>query len=146
MSRNRWSRPSRDIARAHGTDFAIMIIDLERTNPADVISSHFDVCIVGAGAAGIVLAVELVKRGKRIVVAESGGLRRWERRTQALNKSHVVGLPHTGIHAGRFRALGGTTRTWAGQTMELQEIDFLQRDWVPGSGWPFAKSELASAY
>jgi choline dehydrogenase-like flavoprotein len=124
----------------------IMVIDLEQANVAEVISSHFDVCIAGAGAAGLVLAIELIKQGKHVVVVESGGLRRWERRTQALNKSEIVGLPHSGVHSGRFRALGGTTRTWAGQIMELDEIDFVRRDWVPGSGWPIAKSDLKTAY
>src|SRR5215469_7626627 len=123
-----------------------MVIDLEREDAGAAISSHFDVCILGAGAAGLVLAVELVKHGKRVVVAESGGLRRWERRSQALNRSEIVGLPHAGVHAGRLRALGGTTGAWSGQITELDELDFAGRDWVPGSGWPFPKAALAPAY
>jgi choline dehydrogenase-like flavoprotein len=123
-----------------------VVIDLERENATDAISPKFDVCILGAGAAGLVLAIELIKHGKRVVVVESGGLRRWERRTQALNKSEIAGLPFAGVHSGRFRALGGTTVTWPGQIIELDEMDFARRDWVPGSGWPFPKSELTTAY
>jgi choline dehydrogenase-like flavoprotein len=124
-----------------------MIIDLQQANVvARPELSNFDVCIVGAGAAGLVLAIELINHGKHVLVLESGGLRRWERRTQALKKSEVVGLPYAGVHSGRFRTLGGTTATWAGQIMELDEIDFAHRHWVPGSGWPIKKSDLSAAY
>src|SRR5215472_12561400 len=110
-----------------------MITDLEEPNPLpQTEGSDFDVCIVGAGAAGLILAIELINHGKRVLVLESGGLRRWERRTQALKKSEILGLPYVGVHAGRFRTLGGTTATWAGQILELDETDFAHRYWVPG--------------
>ncbi len=124
-----------------------MIIDLKQANiPTETGLSNFDVCIVGAGAAGLVLAVELINHGKHVLLLESGGLQRWERRTQALKKSEIVGLPFAGAHSGRFRTLGGTTAAWAGQIMELDEIDFAYRHWVPGSGWPIKKSDLAAGY
>jgi choline dehydrogenase-like flavoprotein len=124
-----------------------MIADLEEADPlTQTERSNFDVCIMGAGAAGLVLAIELANRGKHVLVLESGGLRRWERRTQALKKSENVGLPYAGVHSGRFRTLGGTTAAWAGQIMELDEIDFTYRHWVPGSGWPVKKSDLVAGY
>src|ERR1700730_15291660 len=98
----------------------VMIIDLEQADiPVQTELSNFDICIVGAGAAGLVLAIELINHRKHVLVLESGGLQRWERRTQALKKSEIVGLPYAGVHSGRFRTLGGTTATWAGQIMEL---------------------------
>lgn len=48
-----------------------MIRDLVQDAPNA--SDSADVCIVGAGAAGIVLAVELTRQGKRVVVLEGGG-------------------------------------------------------------------------
>jgi len=39
----------------------------------------------------------------------------------------------------------GTTQ-WAGQILELDDFIFEKRSWVPGSGWPFLKSELAPYY
>src|SRR5260370_2151959 len=100
-----------------------MIIDLEHADiPAQTELSNFDVCIVGAGAAGLVLAIELINHGKHVLVLESGGLRRWERRTQALKKSEGVGLPYAGVHSGPLRTLGGTPATWARQIMGLYEI------------------------
>jgi choline dehydrogenase-like flavoprotein len=124
-----------------------MIIDLEQADiSVQTELSNFDICIVGAGAAGLVLAIELINHRKHVLVLESGGLQRWERRTQALKKSEIVGLPYAGAHSGRFRTLGGTTAAWAGQIMELDEIDFAGRHWVPGSGWPIKKSDLAAGY
>ena len=123
-----------------------MIIDLEQVNILQTELSNFDLCIVGAGAAGLILAIELINHGKRVLLLESGGLRRWERRTQALKESEILGLPYAGVHSGRFRTLGGTTATWAGQIMELDEIDFAHRYWVLGSGWPIKKSDLAAGY
>src|SRR5262245_32338202 len=114
-----------------------MILDLEKTSGSDVL--NFDVCVVGAGAAGLVLAVELLKEGKHVVMLESGGFQQ-ERRTQALYKSEAVGLRYFGLHAGRFRTLGGSTTKWFGQILELDETDFIRRSWVPGSGWPIRKS------
>jgi 2-polyprenyl-6-methoxyphenol hydroxylase-like FAD-dependent oxidoreductase len=48
-----------------------LIRDLERETPAR--GERADVCIAGAGAAGIVLAVELARMGKRVTLLEGGG-------------------------------------------------------------------------
>lgn len=120
-----------------------MIRDLERDSPSTEVRA--DVCIVGAGAAGIVLAIELAQMGRRVVLLEGGGVD-VEEASQESYHSEVVGLAHRGIHVGRFRAHGGTTTRWGGQILELDEIDFVRRAWVSGSGWPIAKSELARHY
>lgn len=108
-------------------------------------SNSFDVCIVGAGAAGIVLAVELLRAGKRVVLLESGG-DQLEAATQDLYRSDVVGQRHTGVHDGRFRTWGGTTTRWGGQVLELEPIDFARRNWIAGSGWSISKADLQSGY
>jgi choline dehydrogenase-like flavoprotein len=120
-----------------------MIRDLERETPGEQVCA--DVCVVGAGAAGIALTVELVRLGKRVVLLEGGGAE-IEERSQEPYRSEVVGHEHRGVHTGRFRAQGGTTTKWGGQILELDAIDFERRAWVSGSGWPFAKSELAAGY
>ncbi len=120
-----------------------MIVDLERDpNPPDFPA---DVCIVGAGAAGIVLAAELVRLGKRVLMLESGGAET-DLAADALNECFYTGQPHQGANTGRFRVLGGTTTAWGGQVLELDEHDFARRSWIQGSGWPFSKEELASYY
>ena len=121
-----------------------MIFDLasEELHPEP---GSFDVCIVGAGAAGITIAADLVGRGRRVLLLEAGG-RGHELFSHSIYRSEVVGLPHTGIHEGRFRVIGGTTTEWGGQILELDDIDFQERSWIKGSGWPFGKAVLAPYY
>jgi len=104
-----------------------------------------DICIVGAGAAGITLAVELAYKGKKVLLLEGGGAVR-EDSSQALYDSEIVGRPHRGIHTGRIRVKGGTTVRWGGQILELDALDFTPRPGVPESGWPFPKSTLTTFY
>ncbi len=116
-----------------------LLTDSALENPAA------DVCIVGAGAAGITLAVEFARKGKKVLLLEGGGAQR-EDSSQQLYDSDVAGLPHHGIHTGRIRVKGGTTVRWGGQILELDPHDFTPRAGVPSSGWPFAKSELTQSY
>ena len=123
-----------------------MIRDLNEGAPDR--KERADVCVVGAGAAGILLCVELLRQGKRVLLLEGGG-DEIEEVSQDTYQSEIAaapGLAHKGIHTGRFRAKGGTTTRWGGQILELDEADFARRAWVPGSGWPIAKHELARFY
>ena len=120
-----------------------LIRDLVRARPQPTIC--YDVCIVGAGAAGIVMAVELARLGKHVCLLEGGG-QDVEEDAQEPYQSEIVGLPHNGIHVGRFRASGGSTTRWGGQILELDALDFEHRPWIPGSGWPIEKTELATFY
>ncbi|MGC9293399.1 MAG: GMC oxidoreductase [Acidobacteriaceae bacterium] len=104
-----------------------------------------EVCIVGAGAAGITLAAELVRQGKRVLLLESGGNKE-EEVLQQLDQSDRTGQSLQVVHNGRFRVLGGSTTHWGGQIQELQEQDFAVRPAVPGSGWPISKAALQPYY
>ena len=120
-----------------------MIRDLLHDSPAPGLLA--DICIVGAGAAGITLAVESARKGKKVLLLEGGGALR-EDSSQALYDSEIAGLPHRGIHTGRIRVKGGTTVRWGGQILELDALDFTPRPSVPESGWPFPKSTLTTFY
>ncbi len=120
-----------------------MIRDLASETPNP--NRRADVCIVGAGAAGIALSVELVRLGKSVTLLEGGG-QALEEASQRPYASEVEALPHRGLHNGRFRVLGGTTTMWGGQILELDALDFEKRAWVAGSGWPISKEELAPYY
>ena len=96
-----------------------MIRDLIESTPAP--GDRADVCIVGAGAAGILLAVELARHGRRVVMLEGGG-EDIEQASQDTYRSEIAGLRHHGIHDGRFRAIGGSTTRWGGQILSLIHI------------------------
>ncbi|HSY69835.1 MAG TPA: FAD-binding protein, partial [Edaphobacter sp.] len=120
-----------------------MIRDLLHDTPQAGFNA--DICIAGAGAAGITLAVEFARKGQKVLLLEGGGALR-EDSSQAIYDSEIVGLPHRGIHTGRIRVKGGTTVRWGGQILELDARDFTPRPGVPDSGWPFPKTELTSFY
>ena len=65
-----------------------MFIDA-RTLPEET-TIEADICIVGAGAAGITTARDLASANVRVAVFESGGFD-YDARTQALNEGEVVG-------------------------------------------------------
>jgi len=110
-----------------------------------------DVCIVGAGPAGISVARELIGNGARVWLLESGG-RDVERRVQRLNRGQSVGYPIHLPHQSRVRAFGGTTRHWFAPGDEswaarpLDPVDFEVRPGVRYSGWPFDRAHLDPYY
>jgi choline dehydrogenase-like flavoprotein len=110
-----------------------------------------DVCIVGAGPAGISIARELIGNGARVWLLDSGG-KDVERRTQRLNRGQSVGYPIHRPHQSRVRAFGGTTRHWFAPGDEtwaarpLDPIDFEVRPGIHHSGWPFDRAHLDPYY
>ena len=112
---------------------------------ADGLDAAWDLCIVGAGAVGLAVAMEFLDTPRRIIVLESG-LREPDAAGDALNTLTSVGLPHDGWRAGRVRCFGGTTRAWGGQLVPMRETELAQRAWVPHSGWPLDIQQLQSYY
>jgi choline dehydrogenase-like flavoprotein len=106
---------------------------------------HCDVCIIGAGAAGISMAAELEDSGLGVVLLESGGTER-EEDTQALYRGRVDGAPQFPPDLSRLRFLGGTTNHWQGMCRPFDALDFEARAWVPESGWPIGRKALDAWY
>ncbi|MEA3290837.1 MAG: NAD(P)-binding protein, partial [Pseudomonadota bacterium] len=104
-----------------------------------------DICIVGAGAAGITMARELAGSRYSVALLESGGLE-LDARTQSLYEGKNTGIPTFDLQVNRLRFFGGTTNHWAGHCRLLDPIDFERRDWVPHSGWPISHHELGPYY
>jgi choline dehydrogenase-like flavoprotein len=107
---------------------------------------HCDVCLVGAGAAGITLAMELAASGLNLILLESGGLES-ETETQELYAGSVADAAlHSPPIRYRQRLLGGTTTIWGGRCMPLDAIDFERRDYISHSGWPIERAALQPYY
>jgi len=108
-------------------------------------SPQTDVCIVGAGAAGITLAWSLRDAGFRVLVLESGGLE-LEEPTQALYAGENRGLPDEDPDITRLRFFGGSTNHWAGWCRPLEPADFSPADPSDLRAWPLRRTDLDPYY
>ncbi len=120
-----------------------MFIDTRRMSEGAELRST--VCIIGAGVAGITLALELAKEGIEVTILESGGFVADEA-TRDLYRGENVGLPYNFADGYRMRFLGGSSGGWGGWCSAWDPWDFEKRAWVPNSGWPFSLEELAPYY
>ena len=119
-------------------------IDFNKT-PLSNLATPFDFTIIGAGVAGILLAIKLSERHKRVVVIESGHFEEDESR-QALNRVEQTGNIVENAIDGRKRAVGGTSIAWGGQSLPFTQLDFDVKDGVQNSGWDINLSDLMPYY
>ena len=120
-----------------------MLIDIQELTENTVIES--DICIVGAGAAGITIAREFIDQPYQICLLESGGLD-FEAASQSLYQGENLGVPYFPLKESRARYFGGSTNLWAGWSRPFDDGDFEARSWIPYSGWPITKAELNPYY
>ena len=123
-----------------------MFIDTADIQPNAELTA--ELCIVGAGAAGIAMAKALIRSGIDVLLLEGGG-RKKTKASQAIYRGKMqAGLKSTDhyVHTSRLRYFGGTSNHWAGWCRPLDPIDFEARDWVPHSGWPITRAELEPWY
>jgi hypothetical protein len=121
-----------------------MLIDLRRSRPAANLVA--DVIVVGAGAVGLTLAIDLVRRGAEVIVVEAGSTAVEKSSQEFFEAASWRGYPLEGLHAGRFRALGGTTNAWPGQLVPFDPIVFERRPWVSDDGWCIDRATLDPYY
>jgi choline dehydrogenase-like flavoprotein len=112
-----------------------------------------DVCIIGAGPAGLTLARELTASHGTVILLESGGADS-DAGVQALNGGSVVGSPYHGLRVTRHRQIGGAVNLWStsvdgragAKYAPLDHIDFEERAGISHSGWPFDRATLEPFY
>lgn len=118
---------------------------LDARNIPDGARIDTDVCIIGAGPAGITIARELIGSGRRLLLLESGGLET-DPGSTALSMGAATGQPYFELAGTRSRVFGGTTDQWAGECRPLDADDFERHSWIPDSGWPFGRNVLLPYY
>jgi len=98
------------------------------------------VVIVGAGPAGITIAMELETLGIDSLLIEAGG---FDFPDEYGNDPYrgVVGARPYALAASRLRFYGGTSNHWGGWCRPLDREDFKKVDDVPLSGWPIDYDE-----
>ena len=105
-----------------------------------------DICIVGAGAAGIAMALALIDSPLSVLLLESGGFEA-DAQTQALYEGGVADARlHSPPDRYRQRRFGGSTTIWGGRCMPFDAIDFEARAFVADSGWPIGLDDVLPFY
>lgn len=118
-----------------------MIRDFAAT-PNDM---RYETCIIGAGPAGITLALELAARGRPSLVLESG--RDAASAAQDLSAADIVDpAVHDDMSIAVARRLGGASNLWGGRCMPLDPCDFEPRPFAQGARWPIGYEDIAPYY
>jgi choline dehydrogenase-like flavoprotein len=117
-----------------------------------------DICVIGAGPAGLTLARECIGSAFSVLVLESG---RYEPDAAAQDLAGSrIDSPYyepDAMAGARRRQFGGTANDWVhvawpgksrtyARTMTAEPIDLAAKPWQPGSGWPFDLAELRRYY
>jgi choline dehydrogenase-like flavoprotein len=105
-----------------------------------------EVCIIGGGPAGIVIALELLGAAISVILVESGGWRP-NKLTQGLNAAELASESrHPPADMYRERRFGGSSTIWGGRCVPLTRKDFELRPHVANSGWPISYDTLVPYY
>lgn len=117
-----------------------MKLDARRIPSGTVLEA--DICIVGAGAAGITIACELADSGLAVLLMEAGG-EDYDDEAQSLYAGRSLS-EEIDPAVNRLRQLGGSTNHWGGRSRPFEPEDFAERPWIPDSGWPIAYADFAA--
>lgn len=96
-------------------------IDLNCTEDP-ILTHHSDVCIIGAGAAGLYLAVRLMNKGIDVTIVEAGDKNCVDGADLGIETEFGAEF-YSGAIAGRFFGLGGSTSKWGGAMVPHVPID-----------------------
>ncbi len=101
-----------------------------------------DVCIIGAGAAGISMARKLAQHSISVILCEAGGLD-FSDESQAVYQGMIEGDDYYDLDVARLRYFGGTTNHWSGWCRPLDAYDFRAKNGNVLTAWPITIDALA---
>jgi choline dehydrogenase-like flavoprotein len=101
-----------------------------------------EVAVVGSGPAGIVTALELARRGRDVVLLESGGID-FDPKLEGVDETVGSDPHHVPLSLATCRRLGGASNIWGGRCVPFDPVDFEPRPIVGEARWPIGYEEVA---
>jgi choline dehydrogenase-like flavoprotein len=103
-------------------------------SPPSALDGEFDVCVIGAGPAGLACAFDLHDRGLRVLLLEAGGERPVPGEPDVRAAEIVHPAFHDPVDIVAASALGGSTHWWGGRSVPFDPADFRH--------WPLSYADL----
>lgn len=103
-----------------------------------------DVCVIGAGIAGLIAATRIAARSQlQVIVLESGTSTILDHQDPMTSLDTV--LNPDGVYQGiaRGRGVGGTSAKWAGKLLPLSPHDIAARPYLGLDAWPIDPETLS---
>lgn len=104
-----------------------------------------EVCVVGAGPAGLTVAQTLASAGRQVLLLESGGFGP-SPAAGILNAGDARGEPYAGLRDTRHRQVGGTANIWNVRVEHQTGAKYVPLSPRDLSAWPIDWSDLEPFY
>jgi choline dehydrogenase-like flavoprotein len=105
-----------------------------------------ELAVVGAGPAGIVVALEAARHGLSVVLVESGS-RSFDPAVQELSEAAEWDRHrHAPLSLAVRRQVGGTSAIWGGRCVPYDPVDFAPRSFLDVPAWPIGYKDIQSYF
>ena len=106
------------------------------------VSIEAELAVIGAGPAGIVVALEAARHGISVLLLESGN-QTFNPAVQELSEAAEWNRQrHAPLSLSTRRQVGGTSTIWGGRCVPFDPIDFESRPYLGISSWPVGYDEI----
>lgn len=110
------------------------------------VSVEAELAVVGAGPAGIVVALEAARQGLSVVLVESGN-QSFDPAVQGLSEAAEWDHHrHAPLSLAVRRQVGGTSVIWGGRCVPFDPVDFAPRPFLGAPPWPIGYKEIADYF